>query len=282
MNLLNAASRLALAASRRSDVIVATFLLLAVVMMIIPLPTPLVDVLNGANISISVLILVVAFYISHPVQFSSLPPIILLATLFRLALTITTTRLILLDADAGRIIQTFGEFVISGSLVVGLVVFLIITIAQFVVITKGGERVAEVAERFTLDAMPGKQMGNDNDLRSGDIKQDEARARRRQLERESQLYGAMDGAMKFVKGDAIACLIIVIVNLVGGLLIGMLQRGMTFSEAAQVYCLLTVGDGLVAQIPSLLISVAAGTVVTRVGSEQRSDLGTEISHQLFT
>src|SRR5262249_40777087 len=173
--------------------------------------------LIGTNISLSVLILIVAFYITHPVEFSSLPPVILLGTLFRLALSITTTRLILLDADAGRIVQTFGEFVISSNVVVGLVVFLIITIAQFVVITKGGERVAEVAARFTLDAMPGKQMSIDNDLRNGDIKQEEARARRRQLERESQLYGAMDGAMKFVKGDAIATLIIVIVNLVGGL-----------------------------------------------------------------
>jgi type III secretion protein V len=281
MSLLDPFRRLALAAARRSDVIVASFLLMAVAMMIIPLPTVLVDVLIGTNISISVLILVVAFYIGQPVQFSSLPPIILLGTLFRVALSITTTRLILLDADAGRIVQAFGEFVISGNLVVGLVVFLIITIAQFVVITKGGERVAEVAARFTLDAMPGKQMSIDNDLRNGDIKQDEARARRRQLERESQLYGAMDGAMKFVKGDAIASLIIVIVNLVGGLMIGMLQRGLSFSEAAHVYSLLTVGDGLVAQIPALVISVAAGTVVTRVSSDQGRDLGSEISSQLF-
>jgi type III secretion protein V len=281
MTPLRLLSQFALAASRRSDVVVASFLLLAVVMMIIPLPTVLVDILIGTNISISVLILVVAFYISHPIEFSSLPPVILLGTLFRLALSISTTRLILLDADAGRIVQAFGEFVISGNLVVGLVIFLIITIAQFVVITKGGERVAEVAARFTLDAMPGKQMSIDNDLRNGDIKQEEARSRRRQLERESQLYGAMDGAMKFVKGDAIATLIIVIVNLVGGLMVGMLQRGMGFGEAAQVYCLLTVGDGLVAQIPALLVSVAAGTVVTRVSSDQKSDLGTEISNQLF-
>jgi type III secretion protein V len=281
MNPMKALRDLALAASRRSDVVVASFLLLAVVMMIIPLPTLLVDILIGTNISISLLILVVAFYISHPVQFSSLPPVILLGTLFRVALTITTTRLILLDADAGRIVQSFGEFVISGNLVVGLVVFLIITIAQFVVITKGAERVAEVAARFTLDAMPGKQMSIDNDLRNGDIKQEEARARRRQLERESQLYGAMDGAMKFVKGDAIASLIVVIVNLVGGLLIGMLQRGMSFGEAIQIYSLLTVGDGLVAQIPALIVSVAAGTVVTRVHSDQNNDLGTEISSQLF-
>jgi type III secretion protein V len=283
MNPLKLLSQVALAASRRSDVIVASFLLMAVVMMIIPLPTVLVDILIGTNISISVLILVVAFYISHPTEFSSLPPVILLGTLFRLALSISTTRLILLDADAGQIVQTFGEFVIAGNLVVGLVIFLIITIAQFVVITKGGERVAEVAARFTLDAMPGKQMSIDNDLRNGDIKQEEARTRRRQLERESQLYGAMDGAMKFVKGDAIATLIIAIVNLVGGLMVGMLQRGMGFGEAAQVYCLLTIGDGLVAQIPALLVSVAAGTVVTRVSAApgQKSDLGTEISHQLF-
>jgi type III secretion protein V len=281
MTILGTMSKLALAASRRSDVIVATFLLLAVIMMIVPLPTFLVDILIGTNIAISLLILVVAFYISHPVQFSSLPPVVLLATLFRVAISISTTRLILLDADAGRIVQAFGEFVISGNLVVGLVVFLIIAIVQFVVITKGAERVAEVAARFTLDAMPGKQMSIDNDLRNGDINQEEARARRRQLERESHLYGAMDGAMKFVKGDAIATIVIVIVNLVGGLLIGMLQAGMSFGQAAQVYSLLTVGDGLIAQIPALIVAVASGTVVTRVSSEHNHDLGTEISSQLF-
>jgi type III secretion protein V len=281
MTLLDPLRALALAASRRADIIVAAFLLLAVTMMIVPLPTPLVDILIATNITISLLILIVAFYIGQPLEFSSLPPVILLATLFRLALSITTSRLILLNADAGRIVQTFGEFVVSGSLVVGLVVFLIIAIAQFVVITKGAERVAEVAARFMLDAMPGKQMSIDNDLRVGDIKQEEARVRRRQLERESQLYGAMDGAMKFVKGDAIATLIIAIVNLVGGLLIGMVQQGMSFASASQTYSLLTVGDGLIAQIPSLLIAVAAGTVVTRVNSEQGHDLGTDISRQLF-
>lgn len=282
MKALSALQRLATLASRRSDVVVAAFMMLAIVMMIIPLPTGLIDVLIGVNMTFSLLVLVVAFYVSSPIEFSSLPPVILLGTLFRLALSISITRLILVDADAGQIVQAFGEFVISGNVVVGLVVFLIITVAQFVVITKGAERVAEVAARFSLDAMPGKQMSIDNDLRNGDIDKSEASLRRRNLERESQLYGAMDGAMKFVKGDAIAGLVIVLINLVGGLLIGMAQRGMTFGEAGHAYSLLTVGDGLIAQIPALLISVAAGTVVTRVVSDNGSDLGTEITSQLVS
>lgn len=267
-------------ASQRSDVIIAAFMVLAVVMMIIPLPTALVDALIGINIAFSLLILVVAFYISHPVEFSSLPPIILLATLFRLSLSITTTRLILLDADAGQIVDAFGNFVIAGEVVIGMVVFLIITVAQFLVITKGSERVAEVAARFTLDAMPGKQMSIDNEARNGDIDNAEARRRRSLLESESQLYGAMDGAMKFVKGDAIAGLVILFVNLIGGLLIGMLEHDMPFGEAVETYSLLTVGDGLIAQIPALLISIGAGTVVTRVSSDNASDLGSEIVGQL--
>lgn len=278
--LLGKLNGLARAASYRSDVVVATFMMLSIVMMVIPLPTLLVDVLIATNIAFSLLILVVAFYIGRPADFSALPPIILLGTLFRLALSITTTRLILLHADAGDIVATFGRFVIGGEVAVGLVVFLIITASQFIVITKGAERVAEVAARFTLDAMPGKQMSIDNDLRNGDIDPAEARARRSRLERESQLYGAMDGAMKFVKGDAITGLIIVFVNLVGGLCVGMLSRGLSFSEASHTYSLLTVGDGLIAQIPALLISIAAGTVVTRVASETESDLGTEIFRQL--
>ncbi|PRD41745.1 EscV/YscV/HrcV family type III secretion system export apparatus protein [Phyllobacterium phragmitis] len=278
--ILGTLNSFARAAAHRSDIVVASFMMLAVVMMVIPLPTLLVDVLIAVNMAFSLLILVVAFYIGRPGDFSSLPPIILIATLFRLALSITTTRLILLHADAGDIVATFGRFVIGGEVAVGLVVFLIITAAQFIVITKGAERVAEVAARFTLDAMPGKQMSIDNDLRSGDINQIEARARRGRLERESQLYGAMDGAMKFVKGDAITGLIIVFVNLIGGLLIGMLNRNMSFAGASQTYSLLTVGDGLIAQIPALLISIAAGMVVTRVASETESDLGTEIFRQL--
>lgn len=278
--ILGTLNRFARMASHRSDVIVASFMMLAIVMMVIPLPTLMVDVLIAINMAFSLLILVTAFYIGRPGDFSSLPPIILIATLFRLALSITTTRLILLHADAGDIVETFGRFVIGGQVVVGLVVFLIITAAQFIVITKGAERVAEVAARFTLDAMPGKQMAIDNDLRNGDIDQTVARARRGRLERESQLYGAMDGAMKFVKGDAITGIIIVFVNLIGGLLVGMLNRGMSFGDASHTYSLLTVGDGLIAQIPALLISIAAGTVVTRVASETESDLGTEIFRQL--
>ncbi|WP_315855044.1 FHIPEP family type III secretion protein [Chenggangzhangella methanolivorans] len=280
MTALGGLQRVAVMASRRSDVVVAAFMMLAIVMIFIPLPTGMIDVLIGINMVFSLLVLVVAFYISSPVEFSSLPSVILLGTLFRLALSIAITRLILVEADAGQIVQAFGEFVIAGNVVVGLVVFTIITVAQFVVITKGAERVAEVAARFSLDALPGKQMAIDNDLRNGDIDKSEAASRRRRLERESQLYGAMDGAMKFVKGDAIAGLVIVLINLVGGLLIGMVQRGMSFSEAGHAYSLLTVGDGLIAQIPALLVSVAAGTVVTRVTSEDNVDLGTEITRQI--
>jgi type III secretion protein V len=281
MTLMNRLNHLAQLASRRTDVVIVAFMLMAIAMMIIPLPTYMVDALIALNIALSLLILIVAFYINHSVEFSALPPLILLSTLFRLSLSITTTRLILLDGNAGHIVKAFGDFVIAGQVVVGLVVFLIITVAQFVVITKGAERVAEVAARFTLDAMPGKQMSIDNDLRNGDIDQAEARRRRSRLERESQMFGAMDGAMKFVKGDAIAGLVILFVNLLGGMMIGMVERGMPFAEAAHTYSLLTVGDGLIAQIPALLISVAAGTVVTRVNSDgEERDLGTEIVHQL--
>lgn len=281
MSALNRLNNLARLAAQRTDVIIVAFMLMAIVMMIIPLPTYLVDALIGLNIALSILILIVAFYIGHSVEFSALPPLILLSTLFRLSLSITTTRLILLHGDAGHIVKAFGDFVIAGQVVVGMVVFLIITVAQFVVITKGAERVAEVAARFTLDAMPGKQMSIDNDLRNGDIDQPEARRRRSRLERESQMFGAMDGAMKFVKGDAIAGLVILAVNLLGGMLIGMIERDMPFGVAVHTYALLTVGDGLIAQIPALLISVAAGTVVTRVNSDgEAGDLGSEIIKQL--
>lgn len=266
--------------SRRGDLVIAILILVAVMMMIIPLPTEVVDVLITANFGVSILILLAAFYLAHPTQFSSLPAVILIATLFRLAISITTTRLILLQADAGEIVNTFGNFVIAGNIGVGLVVFLIITIAQFVVITKGAERVAEVAARFNLDALPGKQMSIDSDLRSGDIDAVEARRLRHRLERESKLYGAMDGAMKFVKGDAIASLIIIVVNLIGGLAIGSIQHGLSLATAAQTYSLLSVGDGLVAQIPALLVSVAAGTVVTHVASEDHGDLGATIIGEL--
>jgi type III secretion protein V len=274
-------TRALLIASRRGDLTIATLVMVAVVMMIVPLPTPVVDTLITANIAASVLILLVAFYISEPLELSALPSVILVATLFRLAITITTARLILLQADAGKIINTFGSFVVGGNIAVGLIIFVIITVAQFVVITKGAERVAEVAARFSLDALPGKQMSIDSDLRGGDIDQAEARRQRRRLGQESHLYGAMDGAMKFVRGDAIASLVIILVNLIGGLSIGSLQHGLSLSAAVETYSLLTVGDGLVAQLPALLVSVAAGTVVTRVASIDRLDLGTEISRQLL-
>ncbi|MER9231652.1 type III secretion system export apparatus subunit SctV [Mesorhizobium sp. M0622] len=268
--------------SRRSDLVIAILMLVAVVMMLIPLPTFLVDILITANIAISVLILLASFYVSHPLQFSSLPSVILIATLFRLAITITTTRLILLQADAGEIITAFGTFVVGGSIAVGLVIFLIITVAQFIVVARGAERVAEVAARFTLDALPGKQMSIDAELRNGDIDQAEARHLRQQLERESQLFGAMDGAMKFVKGDVIAGIVIILVNLIGGFAVGTLQHDMSIGDAAATYTLLTVGDGLVAQIPALLVAVAAGTMVTRVGSADGSgDLGRQITSQLL-
>jgi len=275
-------ARMLAAGSRRGDLVIATLVLVAIAMMIIPLPTPLVDVLIAVNIAASALILMVAFYVAESVELSSLPSVILLATLFRLAITITTARLILLQADAGEIVNAFGTFVIGGNVAVGLVIFLIITVAQFVVITKGAERVAEVAARFTLDALPGKQMSIDSDLRSGEIDQAEARRQRRRLGQESHLYGAMDGAMKFVRGDAIASLVVIVVNLIGGLAIGTMQHGMSLGQAAEIYPLLTVGDGLVAQIPGLLVSIAAGTVVTRVASTERRDLGAEISAQLLT
>lgn len=267
--------------TRRSDVAVAMLLVAIIFMMILPMPTLLIDMLIGLNMSIAILLLMLAIYISHPLAFSSFPSVLLLSTLFRLSLSIATTRLILLEADAGKIIQTFGEFVVGGNLIVGLVVFLIITIVQFIVITKGSERIAEVSARFSLDAMPGKQMSIDSDLRAGVITLAEARHRRETLEKESQLYGAMDGAMKFVKGDAIAGLIIILVNILGGLSIGTMQRDMTMGEALEIYSILTIGDGLVSQIPALFISITAGIIVTRVRVEDDSNLGGDIGKQIL-
>jgi len=264
----------------RQELALVGMLVLTMAMMILPIPTFLADVLIAGNIGLAMLLMMVAVHISGPVEFSTLPSIILITTAFRLSLSITTSRMVLVQADAGEIIRTFGEFVIAGNVVVGLVVYLIITIVQFVVITKGSERVAEVAARFTLDALPGKQISIDTDLKNGDIDQKEARQRRRTLEKESQLYGAMDGAMKFVKGDAIASLVIIVVNLVGGMTIGCLQRGMSFPDAVRTYSLLAVGDGLIAQIPALLISLTAGVIVTRVTSDAGSNLGRDIMSQL--
>ncbi len=264
----------------RSDLGVVFLLLVTMLLMIVPLPTGIVDALIAGNMGLSVLLLMTAFYLRSPAEFSTLPAVILIATMFRLSLSIAVTRLVLTQADAGDIIRTFGDFVVSGNILVGLVIFLIITVVQFIVITKGTERIAEVGARFTLDAMPGKQMAIDADLRSGEIDQATGRARRRALEQESQLYGAMDGAMKFVKGDAIAGLIIIVINLVGGLIVGVMQHGMSFGEAGQTYTILTVGDGLVAQIPALFVSITAGTIVTRVAGGDADSLGGEIAAQL--
>lgn len=264
----------------RQEIALVALLVLTMAMMILPMPTMLADVLIATNIGLSVVLMMVAIHIGGPVEFSTLPSLILITTAFRLSLSITTSRMVLVQGDAGEIIRTFGEFVIAGNVVVGLVVYLIITIVQFVVISKGSERVAEVAARFTLDALPGKQISIDTDLKNGDIDQKEARRRRRLLERESQLYGAMDGAMKFVKGDSIASLVIIVVNLVGGITIGCLQRGLSFSDAIHTYSLLAVGDGLIAQIPALLISLTSGIIVTRTSSDNGGNLGQDIFAQL--
>ncbi len=267
---------------KRQDLVVVILLVMAIMMMILPLPTWLVDVLIAVNIASAVLLLMMALYLKRPLEFSTLPSVILIITIFRLALSITTTRLILLNAEAGEIIETFGQFVIAGEIIVGLVVFLIITIVQFVVITKGSERVAEVSARFTLDALPGKQMSIDSDLRNGDIDATEARLRRRTIEQESQFFGAMDGAMKFVKGDAIAGLVIVAVNLIGGIAIGMISHNMAAGQAMDVYSLLTVGDGLAAQLPALFVSLAAGSVITRVATDENENLGADITREMIS
>ena len=268
------------AITKRQDLVLAGLLVAIVFMMILPLPTEVIDVLIGASMGVSVVLLMLAVYIGSAGEFFAFPAVLLLTTLFRLALSISTTRLVLVQADAGQIVETFGNFVVAGNLVVGMVIFLIITVVQFIVITKGAERVAEVSARFSLDAMPGKQMSIDGDMRAGVIDMDEARRRREKVEKESQLYGSMDGALKFVKGDAIAGLIIIAVNLVGGLIIGMTQRGMALEEAARVYSILTIGDGLVAQIPALLIAMTAGIIVTRVSTEKTENLASDIGAQL--
>ena len=266
--------------TQRKDIMLAVLLVAVIFMMILPLPTPLVDFLIAVNMGISVLLLMLAVYIRSPLDLSTFPSLLLLTTLFRLALSITTTRLRLLQADAGDIIYTFGNFVVGGNLIVGAVIFLIITIVQFLVITKGSERVAEVSARFSLDGMPGKQMSIDGDMRAGVIDMNEAKNRRALVEKESQLYGSMDGAMKFVKGDAIAGIIIIVVNIIGGVSIGMTQHGLSASEALQIYSILTIGDGLISQIPALLISITAGFIVTRVTTDESEDLGRDIGHQI--
>jgi len=268
--------------SGSSDLVLAMLIIGIIMMLIFPVSPHVIDILIAINLTISVCLLFVALYIQKAVHLSMFPSLLLITTLFRLGLNISSTRQILLHRNAGRIIFAFGNFVVGGNYVVGGVIFLIITIVQFIVVTKGAERVAEVAARFTLDAMPGKQMSIDADLRSGVIDQQQARELRLGLTKESQLYGAMDGAMKFVKGDAIAGIVIVVINVVGGLIIGVTMHNLSLPASARIYSLLSIGDGLVSQIPALMIAITAGIVTTRVSSEKKdAHLGKEISEQLL-
>jgi flagellar biosynthesis protein FlhA len=264
--------------TKHSDLMAAGAVVLVVIMLVIPLPPLLLDLFIAANIACGLAILVATLYLPKAVDFSSFPSLLLLTTMFRLAINVSVTRLILLHGDAGHMVEAFGNFVVGGNVVVGLIIFLILVVIQFVVVTNGAGRVAEVAARFTLDAMPGKQMAIDADLNAGQITDEQARRRREEIAREAEFYGAMDGASKFVKGDAIAAVVIVLINLVGGMLVGVAQQGMSAGEAAQTFSLLTVGDGLAAQIPALLVSVATGIIVTRSASER--DLGGDIADQI--
>lgn len=262
------------------DVLIAGAIVMIVVMMIIPLPTALLDLLLSLNITIGLIVVMVAVYNREPLDFSVFPSLLLLTTLFRLALNVSSTRLILLEGYAGEVIMSFGNFVVGGNAIIGFIMFVILIIIQFIVITRGSERVAEVAARFTLDAMPGKQMSIDADLNTGAITDEEAKLRRVKIQKEADFYGAMDGASKFVKGDAIAAIIIIVINILGGFIIGVVQRNMDIMQALQTYTLLTVGEGLINQIPALLISTATGIIVTRAASE--SNLGTDLTSQLMS
>ncbi|MEW5819776.1 MAG: flagellar biosynthesis protein FlhA [Cyanobacteriota bacterium] len=262
------------------DIILPIGIVIIVAMMLIPLPSQVLDILLTINIALAVTIMLVAIYTAEPLQFSTFPTILLVATLFRLGLNVSSTRLILLYGDAGEVISAFGNFVVGGNYVVGVLIFIILVIINFIVITNGATRVSEVAARFTLDAMPGKQLSIDADLNSGLITEEDAKKRRKTIEREADFYGTMDGASKFVKGDAIAGIIITIINIVGGLVVGVWQQGMAPGEAASTYTLLTVGDGLVSQLPALVISSATGIVVTRANNDDKS-LSEDIGSQLF-
>ncbi len=266
---------------RGADVILVSVIVAVVMLIIMPMPPLALDILIAINMTLGILLLLSAIYVTKPLDFSTFPTVLLLSTLFRLAISISTTRMILSEMNGGSIVQQFGEMVAGGNLVVGLVVFLIITVVQFIVISKGAERVAEVAARFSLDAMPGKQLSIDSDLRSGILTKDEAKEKRRTLELESKLHGSLDGAMKFVKGDSIASIIIVLVNLLGGLAVGMMYHKLSVGEAAATYSVLTIGDGLVAQVPALFSAMAAGLLVTRTTDEDRDrDLGPAIARQI--
>jgi flagellar biosynthesis protein FlhA len=264
---------------RYSDMLAAVGVVVIITMLVVPLPSALLDVLITLNISGALTVVVATMYVNKPLQFASFPSLLLLTTMFRLAINVSVTRLILTSGEAGSVVKDFGQFVVGGNVVVGLVIFLILVVIQFVVVTNGAGRVAEVSARFTLDAMPGKQMAIDADLNAGLITDDAARERRKEISQEADFYGAMDGASKFVKGDAMAAVIITGINLVGGIIVGMLQHGLGFTDATHTYSLLTVGDGLAAQIPALLISVATGIIVTRSASE--TDLGSDIANQIL-
>ena len=265
---------------KNNDIILAIVLVVIIGMMIIPLPPILIDVLITINLSFAVLILLVCLYTTEPLQFSSFPTILLMATLFRLGLNISATRLILLHANAGEVITAFGQFVVGGNYVVGVVIFIILVVINYMVITNGAGRVAEVAARFTLDAMPGKQLSIDADMNSGILSEEEAKKKRKALEREADFYGTMDGASKFVKGDATAGIFITVINIVGGFIIGVVQLNMPFVQALSTYTILTVGDGLVSQLPAIIISTATGLIVTRAGGKD-SGLSKDIEDEMF-
>lgn len=274
----NIVSRLLIRIIENKDIALALGILVIISLLIIPLPPFLMDLLIATNLSLAVLILLVSLYLKNPLEFSAFPTVLLVTTLYRLGLNVATTRLILTEAYAGEIIQSFGTFVIRGNYVVGFIIFIILLVINFIVIIKGSSRIAEVAARFTLDALPGKQMSIDADLNAGYIDEQEARIRRQNLTKEADFYGAMDGAAKFIRGDAIAGLIITAINILGGFAIGIAQRGMDITTALSTYTILTIGDGLVAQIPSLLISVSAGFVVTRSASADKLDI--ELGRQI--
>jgi flagellar biosynthesis protein FlhA len=264
---------------KQGDIALAVFVVAIICVMLLPLPTVVLDVLLTLNLGAALMVLMVSLYAEQPLQFSTFPTLLLVLTLARLSLNISTSRLVLSQGYAGHVIEAFGNFVVGGNYIVGFVIFLILTIIQFVVITAGAGRISEVAARFTLDAMPGKQMAIDADLNSGMIDELGARARRQEIQREADFYGAMDGASKFVRGDAVAGIIIIVVNLVGGILIGTLQQGKDISQALMTYALLTIGDGLITQVPALVISVATGILVSRAASEL--SLGENIGRQIF-
>lgn len=266
--------------THQRDLIIVLGVIGILVVMVIPIPTFFMDIMLSLSLCLAMVILLVSMYTKEALEFSVFPSLLLTVTLFRLSLNVATTRLILSQADAGEVVRVFGTFVTSGNMVVGAIIFLIIVIIQFVVITKGAGRIAEVAARFTLDAMPGKQMAIDADLNAGLINEEQARARRVQISREADFYGAMDGASKFVRGDAIAGILITLINVIGGFIIGVAQLGMDFGDALSTYTTLTIGDGLVSQIPALMISVGSGILVSRAASQ--NDLGQEITDQLFS